>query len=79
VVYFEIALMSTITGYLGNYANASFSTSQLLSVSSVMSSIIGGVLRLPTAKIIDIWGRAFRPTLLLQSSTTLDTMACTMS
>lgn len=50
--------MSTITGYLGNYANASFSTSQLLSVSSVMSSIIGGVLRLPTAKIIDIWGRA---------------------
>ncbi|KAG9957783.1 hypothetical protein KCU78_g24652, partial [Aureobasidium melanogenum] len=47
VVYFEIALMSTITGYLGNYANASFSTSQLLSVSSVMSSIIGGVLRLP--------------------------------
>ncbi|KAG9661145.1 MFS general substrate transporter, partial [Aureobasidium melanogenum] len=58
VVYFEIALMSTITGYLGNYANASFSTSQLLSVSSVMSSIIGGVLRLPTAKIIDIWGRA---------------------
>jgi MFS family permease len=57
-VYFEIALMSTITGYLGNYANASFSTSQLLSVSSVMSSIIGGVLRLPTAKIIDIWGRA---------------------
>ncbi|THY09000.1 MFS general substrate transporter, partial [Aureobasidium pullulans] len=58
VVYFEIALMSTITGYLGNYANADFSTSQLLSVSSVMSSIIGGVLRLPTAKIIDIWGRA---------------------
>ncbi|KAG9516985.1 MFS general substrate transporter, partial [Aureobasidium melanogenum] len=58
VVYFEIALMSTITGYLGNYANASFSTSQLLSVSSVMSSIIGGVLRLPTAKVIDIWGRA---------------------
>lgn len=58
IVYFELALMATITGYLSNYATADFGTSQLLSIAPIMSSIIGGVLRLPTAKIIDIWGRA---------------------
>lgn len=40
------------------YAYADFKASNLVSVSSVMASIIGGVLRLPIAKVLDIWGRA---------------------
>lgn len=70
VTYFILALMQGICGYLSVYAYADFTSSQLLAISSVMSSIIGGVLRLPIAKVLDLWGRA-EGFLLMTSFTTL--------
>ncbi|KAF3264287.1 hypothetical protein TWF192_003975 [Orbilia oligospora] len=36
----------------------SFNSHSLISTSAVVASIVGGVLRLPIGKVIDIWGRA---------------------
>lgn len=58
IAYFVIAFQSGICSPLTTYAYADFQASNLVSVSSVMASIIGGVLRLPIAKVLDIWGRA---------------------
>jgi|SRR5690606_23673837 len=42
---------------LSPYITSSFSKHSLLATTSVMSSLIGGLTKLPLAKIIDIWGR----------------------
>jgi len=39
------------------YVTSNFSLHSLTATTSVMSSIIGGVLKLPLAKVLDIWGR----------------------
>jgi MFS family permease len=42
---------------LSAYITSDFSSHSLLATTSVMSSLIGGLTKLPLAKIIDIWGR----------------------
>lgn len=58
MVFFVNSLQQQITGNLTPYVTSAFSQHALLSTTSVMSSIIGAVAKLPIAKIIDIWGRA---------------------
>jgi len=57
-MYFIIALQSQVFFALTPYVYSAFDLHPLVSISSVMASIIGGVLRLPVGKMIDIWGRA---------------------
>lgn len=40
------------------YVTSAFSEHSLVATTTVLSSIIGAVAKLPIAKIIDIWGRA---------------------
>ena len=39
------------------YVTSSFALHSLTATTGVMSSIIGGLVKLPLAKILDIWGR----------------------
>jgi hypothetical protein len=56
-VHFVDSLMSNTQYSLEPYVTSSFSRHALLSTTNVMSSIIGGVSKLPLAKLVDIWGR----------------------
>jgi hypothetical protein len=47
-----------IQGNLSPYVTSTFSLLPLTSTTSILSSIIGGVIKLPTAKFIDLIGRA---------------------
>ena len=47
-----------ITGQLTQFAYSEFSAAPLVPITNVLSSIIGGLTRLPIAKVLDIWGRA---------------------
>lgn len=51
------SLQQQISGNLTVYVTSSFAEHPLTATTSVMSSIIGAVAKLPIAKIIDIWGR----------------------
>lgn len=39
------------------YVTSSFQLHSLTATTSIMSSIIGGLTKLPLAKVLDIWGR----------------------
>jgi hypothetical protein len=47
-----------IQNNLGVYVTSTFSLLPLTSTTSILSSIIGGVIKLPTAKFVDLIGRA---------------------
>jgi hypothetical protein len=57
LVFFVNSLQQQIGGNLTAYVTSEFEAHPLLATTSVMSSIIGAVAKLPIAKIIDIWGR----------------------
>lgn len=57
-MFFLGSFQQQVTGSLTPYVTSAFSKHSLLSTTSIMSSIIGAVAKLPVAKIIDIWGRA---------------------
>lgn len=42
---------------LNPYVTSSFSLHSLTAATNIMSSIIGGLAKIPTAKILDTWGR----------------------
>lgn len=50
-------MQQTTTGTLTPYVTSSFQMHSLTAATSIMSSIIGGLFKLPLAKILDIWGR----------------------
>jgi MFS family permease len=50
-------MQQTVTSSLTPYVTSSFAEHSLTATTSVMSSIIGGLFKLPLAKILDIWGR----------------------
>ncbi|GAO46566.1 putative siderochrome-iron transporter [Saitoella complicata NRRL Y-17804] len=58
LVFFFTSLQSQTTNNLTTYVYSSFYSAPLVTTASIMSSIIGGVLKLPIAKMIDVWGRA---------------------
>lgn len=45
------------TGLLTPYVTSDFQLHSLTAATSIFSSIIGGLTKLPLAKLIDIWGR----------------------
>ncbi|OCL04408.1 putative siderochrome-iron transporter [Glonium stellatum] len=58
LIYFVNSLQQQITGNLTAYVVSDFSLHSLIPVISIVSSIMGGVLQLPTAKVLDLWGRS---------------------
>jgi MFS family permease len=57
VISFIDAMQQGTTGLMTPYVTSSFGKHSLLAATSIMSSIIGGLVKLPLAKLIDIWGR----------------------
>lgn len=53
-----LALHSSIGSNLINYVYSDFSLAPQVSTSYILASIIGGVLKLPLAKTLQLWGRA---------------------
>ncbi|XRM40407.1 Siderochrome iron transporter 2 [Aspergillus tubingensis] len=58
VCFFLLALNNSISGTVINRAYADFKAAPQVSTASILYSIIGGVLKLPIAKTLNIWGRA---------------------
>nr|XP_003188889.1 siderochrome-iron transporter [Aspergillus niger CBS 513.88] len=57
VCFFLLALNNSISGTVINRAYADFKAAPQVSTASILYSIIGGVLKLPIAKTLNIWGR----------------------
>jgi hypothetical protein len=57
IVTFVDATQQGASGSLVPYVTSSFQSHSLTAYTGVMSGIIGGVLKLPLAKILDIFGR----------------------
>ncbi|KAI9374332.1 major facilitator superfamily domain-containing protein [Aspergillus egyptiacus] len=58
VCFFLLALQSSISGTVINNAYASFSSAPQIATANILYGIIGGVLKLPIAKVLNLWGRA---------------------
>lgn len=58
VCFFMLALQSGMTTTFNLRAYADFIMSPLLTQAGVLATIIGGVLKLPIAKLLNLWGRA---------------------
>lgn len=58
VAYFMLALQSSINSQVSFNAYANFSAAPQIATASVLASIVGGVLKLPIGKLLNIWGRA---------------------
>ncbi|KAK8168814.1 MFS general substrate transporter [Phyllosticta citrichinensis] len=57
LVSFGNSLEQAATSNLTSYVTSDFSRHPLVSTVSIMSTIIGGVARVPIARLIDTWGR----------------------
>ncbi|PQE05674.1 siderophore iron transporter protein [Rutstroemia sp. NJR-2017a BVV2] len=57
IIQFMLAFASGVTSTLTPYVTSSFSAHSLTALTSVISSLIAGLIKLPYAKLIDIWGR----------------------
>ncbi|GBF67236.1 siderophore iron transporter mirB [Trichophyton mentagrophytes] len=57
VVFFVNSLQQQMASSLNPYVTSAFSKHALLSSISVVSSLVGAIMKLPVSKIIDIWGR----------------------
>ncbi|KAH0835274.1 hypothetical protein AYO21_10699 [Fonsecaea monophora] len=57
LIYFVLSLQEVVVRSLNPYVTSAFSLHSLTAATSIMASIIGGVARIPTAKILDTWGR----------------------
>jgi hypothetical protein len=58
LVFFVVSMQQQIQNNLGLYVTSSFALLPLTGTTSILSGIIGGVFKLPTAKFIDLIGRA---------------------
>ncbi|KAF8865243.1 siderophore iron transporter [Acephala macrosclerotiorum] len=56
-IYFLNTIEQASTGALTPYATSAFGEHSLTATTSIMSSIIGGLVQLPLSKVLDIWGR----------------------
>lgn len=57
IIYFIDSIQQGMSNSLLPYVTSSFSQHSLTATTSIMSSIIGGLCKLPLAKVLDIWGR----------------------
>lgn len=58
VSYFMLAFHQTMLTTLSNYVYGSFKSAPQIPTAYIASSIIGGVLKLPLGKTLNLWGRA---------------------
>ncbi|CAK7204280.1 Siderochrome iron transporter 2 [Sporothrix eucalyptigena] len=58
VCYFMLALQQSILSNVTYYAYADFAAAPQLATASILAQVIGGVLKLPIAKVLNVWGRA---------------------
>lgn len=56
-IYIINSLQEQMTSSFSTYATSGFALAPLVATTSILSSIIGGLTRLPIAKILDVWGR----------------------
>ncbi|KAK0610030.1 major facilitator superfamily domain-containing protein [Bombardia bombarda] len=56
-IYFVDAMQQSMSNSLLPFVTSSFYSHSLTPVVGILSSLIGGLFKLPLAKIIDIWGR----------------------
>lgn len=57
MIFFIDSLQQGMAGALTPYVTSAFASHSLTAATTVMSSVIGGLGKLPLAKILDIWGR----------------------
>lgn len=57
VVFYASSLQQQINGNLSIYVTSSFAEHPLTATTSIVSSIVGAVAKLPIARVIDTWGR----------------------
>lgn len=50
-------MQSGMSFALTPYVTSNFSQHSLTATTSIMSNLIGGLIKLPLAKVLDIWGR----------------------
>lgn len=58
VCYFMLALQQGMTNTFNVSAYSDFQSSPKLTTAAVVSSIVGGIIKLPIAKLLNLWGRA---------------------
>ncbi|KAF4339836.1 siderochrome-iron transporter [Fusarium beomiforme] len=58
VCFFMLAFQQSILNNVTYYAYSDFQQAPQIATAQILSSIIGGVLKLPIAKVLNIWGRA---------------------
>jgi MFS family permease len=56
-IYFVTAIQEVVVRTLNPFVTSSFQRHSLTAAVSIMSSVIGGLTKLPLAKILDTWGR----------------------
>ncbi|KAF7517453.1 hypothetical protein PCG10_001215 [Penicillium crustosum] len=56
--FFVLSMQSSISSNVIYYAYANFASAPQISQAFIVSTIVGGVLQLPIAKTLNIWGRA---------------------
>ncbi|TEY63554.1 hypothetical protein BOTCAL_0154g00150 [Botryotinia calthae] len=57
IVEFLLTCASGLAGTLTPYVTSSFQAHSLTATTSIISSLIAGLIKLPYAKLMDIWGR----------------------
>ncbi|KAF5024643.1 hypothetical protein F66182_3265 [Fusarium sp. NRRL 66182] len=58
VCFFMLALQQSILNNVTYYAYSDFQQAPQIATAQILASVIGGVLKLPVAKVLNIWGRA---------------------
>ncbi|KAF9885573.1 hypothetical protein FE257_012779 [Aspergillus nanangensis] len=56
-IYFITSMQEVVIRQLNPYVTSAFSLHSLTAATSIMSNIIGGLSKIPLAKILDTWGR----------------------
>jgi hypothetical protein len=56
-IYFVTALQEVVVRAMNPYVTSAFRLHSLTAATGIMSSIIGGLSKIPLAKLLDMWGR----------------------
>ncbi|KAJ4361954.1 hypothetical protein N0V83_010895 [Neocucurbitaria cava] len=56
-IYFVVALQEVVLRAMNPYVTSAFRLHSLTAATGIMSSIIGGLSKIPLAKLLDMWGR----------------------
>lgn len=57
LIFFVNSLQQQISNNLLQYVVSTFEGQGLAATTGVVSSLVSGIIKLPTAKLMDIWGR----------------------